>query len=194
MSLSGNSQIPQFSDVDCVEYVECALFSQDAGETTVNCETISLSTNSKEASVETVASCSLKSYFSTLSTVLQNASVENCSISVTLIPSDLDNIPRFPQIPQHKVNTSVGSEKLSLINSKVILEWLQIVVVEGHIEPSQPSIGRIVGWPKRTFSCNALFIDFTLWCRIQGIPNWKIPLMEQCVLAVRMRETNVCLC
>ncbi len=56
--------------------------------------------------------------------------------------------------------TSVySSEKLSLV-----YEWLMICLTEGHIEPSQPKVGRICGWPQRPFFCESLYIDFECWC------------------------------
>lgn len=44
-----------------------------------------------------------------------------------------------------------------------ILEWFDIALSEGHIEPSQPVIGREVGWPVRPFNFRSLWVDYCLW-------------------------------
>lgn len=54
--------------------------------------------------------------------------------------------------------TSEDFDKIS-----TILTWLSISLTEGHIEPSQPCVGRIVGWPLRPFSKNTLYTDFECW-------------------------------
>lgn len=46
----------------------------------------------------------------------------------------------------------------------VVINWFEIALDEGHIEPSQPSAGRIVGWPVRTFNIRSLLTDFQVWC------------------------------
>jgi hypothetical protein len=51
----------------------------------------------------------------------------------------------------------------------LVFEWLKVCVEEGHIEPSQPTVGRICGWPLRSFLCESLFIDFECWCSKKGI-------------------------
>lgn len=55
--------------------------------------------------------------------------------------------------------TSEDFEKIS-----IILAWLSISLAEGHIEPSQPCVGKIVGWPTRPFFKNSLYVDFEVWC------------------------------
>lgn len=46
----------------------------------------------------------------------------------------------------------------------VVIKWFEIALDEGHIEPSQPSAGRIVGWPVRSFNFRSLLTDFQVWC------------------------------
>lgn len=48
-------------------------------------------------------------------------------------------------------------------NNSYVLEWLKICLIEGHIEPSQPSVGRLCGWPVRPFAVTSLYNDFTCW-------------------------------
>lgn len=54
--------------------------------------------------------------------------------------------------------TSEDFEQMTLV-----LEWLEICLSEGHIEASQPSVGRVVGWPLRPFFKNTLYTDFECW-------------------------------
>jgi len=64
------------------------------------------------------------------------------------------------------------------INDKVnysILEWLNIALSEEHVEPSQPSVGRKVGWPCRPLPTQSLWIDFACWCRKKQLSAEKIP-------------------
>lgn len=56
---------------------------------------------------------------------------------------------------------SETSEDFEQISS--ILAWLAICLSEGHIEPSQPCVGRIVGWPQRLIFKNSLYVDFECW-------------------------------
>lgn len=71
---------------------------------------------------------------------------------------------------RHAINedrsTSI-SKSLVVSGNKLCLEWLRIVMDEGHIEPSQPLIGRSVGWPERKVSIKSLWIDFCCWFRKQ---------------------------
>lgn len=42
--------------------------------------------------------------------------------------------------------TSVDSDQITLV-----LDWLLVCLMEVHIEPSQPQVGRLCGWPQRPF-------------------------------------------
>lgn len=59
--------------------------------------------------------------------------------------------------------------------NRLVFEWLTIALEEGHIEPSQPSVGRIVGWPQRKFFVESLYVDFIVWNRKQGRYEYDIP-------------------
>lgn len=53
-----------------------------------------------------------------------------------------------------------------------ILAWLAICLSEGHIEASQPCVGRVVGWPLRPFFKNTSYTDFECWSLKQNL-SWK---------------------
>lgn len=69
--------------------------------------------------------------------------------------------------------TSEDFEQISLV-----IAWLAICLSEGHIEPSQPCIGRIVGWPLRPFFKNSLYVDFELWCFKKNLPRKEVSRRE----------------
>lgn len=69
-------------------------------------------------------------------------------------------------------SSSVTSEKYNEMRS--ILEWLAICLSEGHIEPSQLKVGRLLGWPLRPFLKNSLYIDFECLCIHQGLSDKNI--------------------
>lgn len=54
--------------------------------------------------------------------------------------------------------TSEDFEQMTLV-----FAWLSICLSEGHIEPSQPLVGRIIGWPVRPFFKSSLYVDFECW-------------------------------
>lgn len=117
----------------------------------------------------------LSSYFSTLSTEIKRAPVEKQDHSSSLNANSLNNVPRIPRVPRGKANECIklsADEKESI---KLIFEWMQVALDEGHIEPSQSTAGKIIGWPCRSFSIESLFIDFDLWCRRQGVARWAVP-------------------
>lgn len=121
------------------------------------------STDGKNINVEDVGTIDSASYFSTLSTRLKNMPVENYSKEKSLTVSDLKSIPRIPRFPYE--------QKGQLEN---IFDWLKIAIEEGHIEPSQPCVGKILGWPQ--FGCykRSLWSDFILWCKKQGLQQIQI--------------------
>lgn len=121
------------------------------------------STKFSSNDVEPVEGRDLTAYFSTLSTKLKSSFVENPMQEKPLIVSDLDIFPRIPHFPRE--------QKGQLVE---IFEWLHIVLDEGHIEPSQPCIGRILGWPQSSRHQRTLWSDFTLWCRKRELKQIQI--------------------
>ena len=59
-------------------------------------------------------------------------------------------------------------EAPSVLVSDLVWEWFQIALDEGHVEPSQPVVGLIVGWPMRSFTENSLLVDFRCLCMQKG--------------------------
>ena len=57
----------------------------------------------------------------------------------------------------------------AFIGKKASFQWLAQVMEEGHLEPSQPLVGKIVGWPQRMISRRSIWIDFCSWCYKQKI-------------------------
>lgn len=169
-----NSQNSQSCDFLAVEGVE----SVETGDNIYRINKLielKSSTKSQNDSVEGVGKIDLTDYFSRLSTILMTKSVEEVLSQIKLIPSELEMVPRIPQIPHKKTNEA---DKFKVFNQNKIalaMEWIQIAIEEGHIEPSQPSIGRLVGWPVRSFSIESLYIDFIVWCRKKGLHEWSIP-------------------
>lgn len=61
------------------------------------------------------------------------------------------------------------------IFSLAVFRWLTFVIEEGHIEPSQPSVGQRLGWPQRLVAIKSLWIDFCCWCSKQKVPSLEMP-------------------
>lgn len=68
-------------------------------------------------------------------------------------------------------NHTIHTDNLSIANERdsqelsVILNWITIMLEEGHIESGQPEVGREIGWPIHRHFRNSLYVDFALWCR-----------------------------
>lgn len=58
---------------------------------------------------------------------------------------------------------------------EICLRWLSIAIEEGHLEPSQRCVGRIVGWPQRVINKNSLWTDFFYWYYKDRISIEEIP-------------------
>lgn len=121
------------------------------------------STKIKNENVESVEANDLATYFSTLSTNLKNLPVEKLDHRNSLIISNLGSLPQVPQFPHE--------QKQQLIK---VFEWLQIAIDEGHIEPAQPCVGRLLGWPQFSKHENSLWSDFILWGRKRGFSQLQI--------------------
>ena len=140
--------------VESVESVEIPLFMREVNGISAS----QTSTKVKKNDVESTEITDLPSYFSTVSTTLKHMAVEVEEAQASLISKELCNIPQNPHFPREQ-------QKQVL----VIFDWLQIALKEGHMEPSQPDVGRILGWPQRSFAASSLRADFVLWCRRKGL-------------------------
>lgn len=58
---------------------------------------------------------------------------------------------------------------------QLVINWISICLNEGHIQPSQPTVGRLEGWPIRPFFKSSLYVDFECWCLRAGVPTYLIP-------------------
>jgi hypothetical protein len=72
-----------------------------------------------------------------------------------------------------KKHPSEASE--SNIKIQLAFEWLNCCLTEEHIEPSQPKIGKICGWPLRPFLRESLYADFKCWCIQRGVSLHEMP-------------------
>jgi hypothetical protein len=133
------------------------------------------STKADSCSVDSVAKNDLQAYFSTLSTEMKSRSVGKHGHLNRFAINDLCDFPQIPQVPQEKRDDPVVFLNRDEDSKQLVFEWMRVVLTEGHIEASQPSVGRIVGWPSRSFSIHSVFVDFDLWCRQHGVSRWSVP-------------------
>lgn len=68
-----------------------------------------------------------------------------------------------------------SSEKQRSIGKEICLQWLQIGIDEGHLEPSQPWVGKMVGWPKRKIPIVSLWVEFCCWTRKEQVGAEEMP-------------------
>ena len=125
-------------------------------------------------SVGSVTKNDLQEYFSTLSTHMNERSVDANDVLNEFNINDLQFSPRIPQVQREKEESSIiftNDEE----TRQLVFGWLRLVLAEGHIEASQQDVGRVVGWPSRNISVESLFVDFDLWCRKQGVSRWSVP-------------------
>lgn len=59
-----------------------------------------------------------------------------------------------------------------------VKNWLRIALEEGHIQPSQPTVGKLEGWPIRPHFKESLYNDFACWCMKEQIPIYLTPSEE----------------
>lgn len=169
--ISPNTQDDYIFSVEGVESVEV----NDNYSTFNELEVLNPSTEFCVNHVEFVGKIDLADYFSRLSTVIKARSVGVTQSDTPLISSELESTPRLSLIPQEKDNDSARFRNFDHAKVSLVTEWIQIVADEGHIEPSQPSVGRILGWPVRSCSIQLLYVDFFVWCWRKGLRDWDIP-------------------
>ena len=73
---------------------------------------------------------------------------------------------------------AITKEPLKLQLPQLVIDWFTISLNEGHIQPSQPDVGRLEGWPMRPYFKNSLYVDFECWCLKSGIQTYLIPSKE----------------
>jgi hypothetical protein len=73
-----------------------------------------------------------------------------------------------------------ASDEPELVDRDSLLgQWLEIVLKEGHIEPSQPFVGIRTGWPRRPMFKNSLWTDFYCWCGKHDVEKSLIPTKSE---------------
>ncbi len=67
--------------------------------------------------------------------------------------------------------------KLKVIanGTRIVLQRLTIAMEEGHLEVSQPVVGRAMGWPQRMVALRSLWVDFTFWCLKSNFSKYQKP-------------------
>jgi len=110
----------------------------------------------------------LAAYFSTLTTALES---RQAGIDLSCNSLNINGLAVYPQVPRDPQR--ILSESRPYL--PLVFTWLAIALDEGHVEPSQPCVGRIVGWPIRPFYKKSLYIDFALWCCKKGVTETDTP-------------------
>lgn len=112
-----------------------------------------------------------------------NKNSESCVTSVTrpsLLHKMLEKRQGLPTAvktcPKPAISTS--SEPVNPRLPRLVIDWIAISLSEGHMQPSQPSVGRLEGWPIRSYFKNSLYVDFECWCLKTNIPTYLIPSKE----------------
>jgi hypothetical protein len=110
--------------------------------------------------------------------------MENLQTSVTCVtrPSLLQLMRKKRKgISEEKPISKPLLEKEMIPKLKIperVKTWLKISLEEGHIQPSQPTIGKLEGWPLRPYFKESLYNDFACWCMNEQIPTYLIPSEE----------------
>ena len=107
--------------------------------------------------------------------------LESCVTSVTR-PTLLQRLreKRQPLPTEIKADASslcVTNEKTTKL-PQLVIDWISVCLNEGHIQPSQPCVGKLEGWPLRPYFKNSLYVDFECWCLKAKIPTYLIPSKE----------------
>ncbi len=183
-----------FRDVEQVESVERTASFEGLVEKDQELESKSAPRQVHSNEVERVGDDRLSFHFSTCSTYIKKLAVENKEVLKLLNFSLFEESPRTPLLPREKKeNSEERAKRMNLIDENV-LRWLSICIAEGHMEPAQPSVGRIIGWPTRKFCWKSLYSGFSTWCRGEGLNMWEIPKADVFTLAldrVFLRESEM---
>jgi hypothetical protein len=73
---------------------------------------------------------------------------------------------------------AINKEPIKLQLPQLVIDWFSISLNEGHIQPSQPGVGRLEGWPMRPYFKNSLYVDFECWCLKSSFQTYLIPSKE----------------
>lgn len=109
-----------------------------------------------------------------------NNNIENCVTSVTHLTllqrmrNTRQEVPIAKESCAVPVLIEVHPVKHHL--PPLIREWISICLDEGHIQPSQPHVGKLEGWPIRPYFKSSLYTDFECWCLKANISTYLILL------------------
>lgn len=114
-----------------------------------------------------------------------NKNLESCVTSVTrptLLErmrqkklSDSDGIIDEKSMPSPLASLDIQEKATKLELPSLVINWLSICLGEGHMQPNQLCVGRLEGWPIRSYFKSSLYVDFDCWCLKAGIPPYLIP-------------------
>ena len=113
-----------------------------------------------------------------------NKNSENCVTCVTrstLLQRMKEKrrcLPAGPEICSIPSSPIISKEPAKLQLPQLVIDWISICLSEGHIQPSQSIVGRLEGWPTRSYFKNSLYVDFECWCLRARIPSYLIPSKE----------------
>jgi hypothetical protein len=72
----------------------------------------------------------------------------------------------------------IDTKPIKLHLPSLVIEWFAICLDEGHIQPSQSSVGKLEGWPIRPYFKNSLYVDFECWCLKANVSAYLISSRE----------------
>lgn len=150
----------KLQDIDCLSVLNP--ICPDRQTPTFNSSMISLA-KERLAKIRSQATCAKKAEVHT--GVIQSISPDATGIANT------DTLNKEAAIESSSIITHHADSKIHVEKAyfKPIIDWVSQCLNEGHIEPSQPCVGRAVGWPVRSFKKSSLLIDFRLYCVKQGL-------------------------
>lgn len=107
--------------------------------------------------------------------------LENCATYATH-PTLLDKMRSKRQeastIRESSIPLIIDAKPIKLHLPSLVIEWFSICLEEGHIQPSQSSVGKLEGWPIRPYFKNSLYVDFECWCLKANVPTYLISSRE----------------
>lgn len=110
--------------------------------------------------------------------------LENCATSATQLTLLERMRNKRHEVPIIRENLAISlpvvidTKPIKFHLPSLVMEWISICLDEGHIQPSQSSVGKLEGWPVRSYFKNSLYIDFECWCLKASVPTYLISSRE----------------
>lgn len=100
----------------------------------------------------------------------------------------LGRLKQYKQLETHQNEERLPEITISTkseIFHPIILEWLQHALQEGHLEPSQPKLGCLLGWPNgHKILVESLCNEVECWAMKENYQDWEMPSQKEiCLLA-----------